>query len=224
MSAIGDSSRWQDQIVTAYDVVHNAVMDVWPACRHRIDSVAAVAKIPSARQRKKAARRRLEDPITRDLIRHLRTDPRLRVQFHIISQYELIDTDYAHDADPLGYVDVAILFSIDAYEVCLVIECKRLNVNGASLAAQYVSEGMLRFVKGQYAPDLPIGGMIGYVMDGRVPIASRAVVDQIVERAKVLLIDSGINFISAPDHFSTKHLRRPVGIELRHQLLSAVRE
>ena len=81
-----------------------------------------------ATQREKAARRRLEDPITRNLIRHARMVPHLRVRFY--------DTDLARDCDPLGYIDLAVLFSIDLDEVCLAIECKRLNVNGASLAAE----------------------------------------------------------------------------------------
>jgi hypothetical protein len=54
----------------------------------------------------------------------------LRGRFHIVSQYELITADLAKDPDPVGYVDMGILFSIGLEEICLFIECKRLNVKG----------------------------------------------------------------------------------------------
>ena len=149
--------------------------------------------------------------------------PALRGRFHIVSQYELIDGDLAQDPDPVGYVDVGILFSVGLDEVCLFIECKRLNVNGASLAAEYVSKGMMRFVTGQYAPDLPVAAMIGYVMDGQVPKASDSVIQQIRSRlAELSCVESAISVV-APDQFSTAHTRTHVDIELRHQLLSTLR-
>ena len=86
----------------------------------------------------------------------------------------------------MGYVDVGILFSVGLDEVCLLIECKRLNVNGASLAADYVCKGMMRFVTGKYGPDLPVAAMIGYVMDGQVPKASDSVIKQIRKQLAAL--------------------------------------
>ncbi len=223
MSAIGDSSRWRDHVVTAYDLVHAGVMSVWPSCRASIDAASVVAQTKDATRRKKSARRRLEDPITRNLVRHLRLVPALRGRFHIVSQYELIVGDLTQDPDPVGYIDVGILFSIGLDEVCLFIECKRLNVAGASLAANYVSKGMMRFVTGKYAPDLPLALMIGYVMDGQVPKASDSVIKQIRRNlVDLCCAESSISFV-APGHFSTRHTRTPVDIELRHQLLSALR-
>ena len=222
MSAIGDPSLWRDQVITAYDVVHAGVMAVWPSCRVSIDSVRVVAHTKDATRRKKSARRRLEDPITRNLVRHLRLVPTLRGRFHIVSQYELIAGDLNQDPDPVGYVDVGILFSVGLDEVCLFIECKRLNVNGASLAADYVSKGMMRFVTGKYGPDLPVAAMIGYVMDGQVPKASDSVIKQIRSHlAALCCAESSISFV-APGQFSTSHTRKPLDIELRHQLLSAL--
>ena len=123
--------------------------------------------------------------------------PTLRGRFHIVSQYELIAGDLTQDPDPVGYVDVGILFSVGLEEVCLFIECKRLNVNGASLATEYVSKGMMRFVTGQYAPDLPIGAMIGYVMDGQVPEALDSVIRQIRSHLPALrCAESSIIFVA----------------------------
>ena len=223
MSAIGDPSLWRNHVVTAYDVVHAGVMAVWPSCRASIDTVGAVAQTEDATRRKKSARRRLEDPITRNLVRHLRLAPALRGRFHIVSQYQLIAGDLMQDPDPIGYVDVGILFSVGQDEVCLFIECKRLNVNGASLAADYVSKGMMRFVTGKYAPNLPVAAMIGYKMDGQISKATDSVTKQIRSHlAGLCCAESSISFV-APGQFSTSHNRTPVEIELRHQFLSALR-
>ena len=222
MSAIGDSSVWRDQIVTSYDLVHAGVMSAWPSCKASIDSTDAVARTRNAGKRAKAARRRREDPITRNLVRHLRLMPTLRGRFHIVSQYELITADLAKDPDPVGYVDMGILFSIGLEEICLFIECKRLNVNGASLAADYVSKGMMRFVTGKYAPDLPLAAMIGYVMDGEVSKASDSVLAQIRKYLADLCSAESLISLAAPGEFITQHTRTSVDIELRHQLLSAV--
>jgi hypothetical protein len=148
--------------------------------------------------------------------------PTLRGRFHIVSQYELITADLAKDPDPVGYVDMGILFSIGLEEICLFIECKRLNVNDASLAADYVSKGMMRFVTGKYAPDLPLAAMIGYVMDGEVSKASDSVLAQIRKYLADLCSAESLISLTAPGEFITQHTRTSVDIELRHQLLSAV--
>jgi hypothetical protein len=69
--------------------------------------------------------------------------------------------------------------------VYFAFECKRLNViaNGTrrTLAAEYVAQGMMRFVAGQYASSVHNGGMIGYVLDGKGDEAITSV-DQSVQR------------------------------------------
>ncbi|MBL8228813.1 MAG: hypothetical protein JNL98_10065 [Bryobacterales bacterium] len=134
----------------------------------------------------------------------------------------MIAADLTQDPDPVGYVDVGILFSVGLDEVCLFIECKRLNVNGASLAAEYVAEGMMRFVMGKYAPDLPVAAMLGYVMDGQVPKASESVLKEIRCHLGALCCTDASISVGAPGQFSTRHNRTPVNIELRHHLLSAL--
>ncbi len=218
--SVGDSSRWQTHLVTAYEMVHSGVLRVWPECRAAIAPNQPIAM--ATKRGKIVARTRLEDPITRNLIRRLKLEPQLRGRFHIVSQFEIIDSVLDRDPDPLGYIDVAILFSVEDDEVCLALECKRLNVNGASLAGKYVNEGMMRFVAGQYVPTVPIGGMIGYVMDGRVEKASQSVIEQIrLKLAHLCCTETSILFLSEPDHFSTSHVRATINIELRHQLLAA---
>lgn len=80
----------------------------------------------------------------------------------------------------LGRIDLKFLPAISAREeVYLAFECKRLNViqsgTRRSLAPEYVTDGMMRFVTGQYAGTMRHSGMIGYVLDGRRDDAIRFV-------------------------------------------------
>lgn len=78
----------------------------------------------------------------------------------------------------LGRIDVKLRPGI--YEhVYFALECKRLNVmrggRRESLATEYVTQGMMRYVTSQYAAKLSQGGMIGYVMNGDVGTALTSV-------------------------------------------------
>jgi hypothetical protein len=107
----------------------------------------------------------------------------------------------------------------------LAIECKRLNVLNKkgerdSLAQEYARKGMMRFINSQYAPALPLGGMIGYVMDGDTTFAFDAVKAKIRADAGLLACDfSRSRDLAPPESFVTAHNRSPVPIELRHILL-----
>ncbi len=79
--------------------------------------------------------------------------------------------DNPQTGQELGRIDLKFLPAVSAREeVYFAFECKRLNVsaNGTrrTLAAEYVTQGMMRFVTGQYASSVHNGGMIGYVLDG----------------------------------------------------------
>ncbi|HUT93736.1 MAG TPA: hypothetical protein VMY37_30005 [Thermoguttaceae bacterium] len=77
-------------------------------------------------------------------------------------------------------------------DVYLAFECKRLNVKYESgfrsEASKYVHEGMSRFMEHKYARGLRQGGMIGYVMDGDVDAAVRAIEGQFRDHKKLLLL------------------------------------
>ncbi len=78
--------------------------------------------------------------------------------------------------------------------VFFVVECKRLRVTSPSgfqhLADRYVEEGVQRFVDGQYAGNLPCGGMLGYVMDNRLDDALANVRAEIGARRAKLKIET----------------------------------
>lgn len=74
--------------------------------------------------------------------------------------------------------------------VYFAVECKRLHVKTQSgfkhRAAEYVSQGLQRFVDGKYGEGLPCGGMLGYVMDNRIDDAFERVKGQIKARKRKL--------------------------------------
>jgi hypothetical protein len=106
-------------------------------------------------------------------------------------------------------------------------ECKRLNVihkgTRSSLATRYVTDGMMRFMTEQYAEGLPVGCILGYVLDGDLPFALTQVNTAIETHKLALFLIGGPlspKAIVGIKRFSTGH-QRPNGanIELRHVLL-----
>jgi hypothetical protein len=87
----------------------------------------------------------------------------------------------------------------------------------------YVKEGMMRFMTEQYAEALPIGCMLGYVMDGDLPFALAQVKAAIaVVKVPLSLMEGPATLAFAPDieQFSTGHQRaNKTNITLRHTLL-----
>ena len=224
MSIIGSSQRWYAALVDMYDIIYEAIARVWPECKRRVTRASSMGAAP----RRVMARQAHEDPITRSLIMHLRSDPIIRDSpIHIESQRELLPDDPQADPKPIGYLDICILFLTGLDKLYLAMECKRLNVMQAknytaTQARVYVEKGMMRFVCGQYAPTLPLGAMVGYVMDGNMETAYIAIRHQIEQHAQQLLYAPALfRDMKRPEHFSTMHQRPDVPIELRHLLLAA---
>ena len=126
-----------------------------------------------------------------------------------------------------GRIDMAVLLDPLA-EGYLAYECKRLNVIRAdgrrSLAREYVMDGVARFITGQYSENLPVGCMLGYVLDGDVAYADSSVRAEIVECHQDIELVVGPRdepAIGTATRFSSRH-RRGSGedeIEVRHALL-----
>ncbi|MEE8435927.1 MAG: hypothetical protein V3S64_14175, partial [bacterium] len=126
-----------------------------------------------------------------------------------------------------GMIDMAVVLDQDI-ERYIAYECKRLNVryNGKkdSLAGLYVAKGMMRFVKEKYYSDrLPVGCMLGYVMDGDIFFAAKQVRKAILDNKGILGLISGptnvapVQFIK---RFLTTHKRQSNEIVIRHALLA----
>jgi len=81
----------------------------------------------------------------------------------------------------------------------------------------------MRFLTEQYAEHLPVGCMLGYVLDGDVPFAQARIVGAIGSHVPLALTDgpTPLAAIDTIERFRTRHTR-PAGseIELRHALFS----
>jgi hypothetical protein len=111
-----------------------------------------------------------EDNITIALCRTLRQSRTARgLMFQIHTQ--LVELEPAIGED-LGRQDIVFVPLVPREDIYFCLESKRLNVvKDGKLriyASEYVTQGMLRFVTGQYSKAVRHGGMIGYVLDGNV--------------------------------------------------------
>lgn len=103
-----------------------------------------------------------------------------------------VSIDDPETGEEIGRIDLCLTCDHRS-EVYFAFECMRLNVidkNGrtSTLAKEYVMNGMTRFVGSnpQYAIGLKQGGMIGYVMNGKIDGAITAVNQQIKDHYKDL--------------------------------------
>ncbi len=133
----------------------------------------------------------LEVPITRRFKHELKQAKDYR-RLPVRIERELAEDDPS-TGEELGRIDLKFSPAESALEeVYFAFECKRLNAfeNGRrrTLAPEYVTEGMMRFVDGQYGGSVLQGGMIGYVLDGRCGDAIRLVAKNIEARRQALKI------------------------------------
>lgn len=206
---IGDVQSWVDSFVSFDDRFLERIAAAWPTC------MAILPEQPG------------EDDITINLVDHLAKDVVVRRLCHWV-EYQFEPFGLAADGSKYskGIIDIAVLFDWDR-ERYLAYECKRLNViNGesrSSLATVYVTQGMMRFLTEQYAEQLPVGCMLGYVLDGDVPFASSRIAAAIGSHVPLALAEgpTPLAAIETIERFRTKHTRQTGSqIELRHALFS----
>jgi hypothetical protein len=183
---LGDPQSWKRQFISLDERMLQRVLHVWSRC---------VARLPGQPE---------EDDITTNLIDLLLKDPVVRTLCHWIEyQFEPFGTDDQGAKYSKGIVD---------RETYLPYECKRLNTihqgRRSSLATPYVNDGLMRFVTEQYAEGLPVGCMLGYVMDGDLAFALQQIRAAIVTQATPLKSRGGItNGDATPsiERFRTDH-------------------
>ena len=116
----------------------------------------------------------------------------------------------------------------DDEDVYLACECKRLNVpykkGTRALVGEYVDEGLMRFVTGQYSSGLPLAMMLGYVMNAKTDVARRGVGRIIALRSSAIGLQSERNATivsSGTIRFHTTHACASGHvIEVAHTLLA----
>jgi hypothetical protein len=136
-------------------------------------------------------------------------------------------------AQELGRIDLRFSPAGSALEqVYFAFECKRMNTteNGTRRprASEYVKEGMMRFVTGQYAATMRHGGMIAYVLDGNCNHAIRLVGQNIAGNRAALRIQRGkleassLRQDNAMIRETTHDLGRSAPFRVHHLFLSAL--
>lgn len=172
MAIIGNADLWSnffpDHLIP--DIL-NMVLDVWNVFKDNCDET-------------------LEVPITKRFRSHLEQYKDLKMLPIRLDREAIVD-DISTEKE-IGRIDLRLTHGYRS-EVYFAFECKRLNVidkNGrtSTLAKEYVMNGMTRFVGSnpQYAIGLKQGGMIGYVMNGKIDGAITAVNEQIKDHYKDL--------------------------------------
>ena len=115
--------------------------------------------------------------------------------------------------------------------IFFTLECKRLRVRTQSgfkhLADEYAEKGLQRFVEdNHYSAGLPCGGMLGYVMDGRLDEACESVKSEIDKRKQDLKMKrkkpvSPSSVLPHHQHsMDTIHFRTDGEIIIHHLLVS----
>lgn len=207
---VGDPSVWVSQFTSIDDRLLARIVAVWPQC---------LTVLPPTPE---------EDVITFNLKSLLTKDAEARLIFYHL-EYQFEPEGFTTDglAFSKGKIDLAVLLDQSCTRY-LAYECKRLNVHFGgvrqSLATKYVKEGVRRFVTEQYAEGLPVGCMLGYVLDGDTDYAQGRVYTAIDANQT----DIGLTGPPAADiaiglveRFSTNHVRPGSGsvIHVRHSLL-----
>lgn len=212
MAIIGNADLWSNFFPNDLipDIL-NMVLDVWNVFKDNCDET-------------------LEVPITKRFRSHLEQYKDLKMLPIRIDREAIVD-DISTEKE-IGRIDLRLTHGYRS-EVYFAFECKRLNVvdknsRTSSLAKEYVMNGMTRFVgsEPQYAIGLKQGGMIGYVMNGKIDGAITAVNKQIKDHNKDLQMkpSKGLNPSSRfpnsltreslhhlPDHeFTIHHVFLPV--------------
>jgi hypothetical protein len=109
----------------------------------------------------------LEVPITthvKKAMRRLKKELGLS-NLEITGEFELLDLSN-DDPEVLGRIDIILSFlhQFGDEEAYLGVECKRVGNGESTLNQRYVTQGVNRFVTGQYAQGHHWGMMLGYVL------------------------------------------------------------
>lgn len=109
-----------------------------------------------------------EDDITIRLCKVLRQNRTAReLPFQIDPQMVELEPD---EGNQTGRMDITFRPLVPREDIYFCLEGKLLNImrkgRRRSLASEYVTQGMMRFISGKYSKEVFHGGMAGYVRDG----------------------------------------------------------
>jgi len=170
---------------------------------------------------KQPKRSEWEDSITYRLAGRLQNDPLLReLPYDIVPQYWLLGLN----GERLGRLDLRFKHRHSQRDY-FAFESKRLHVTfpNGDFSNEYPTyagdDGMMAFINGQYSKELPVGGMLGYVMDGKTDDAWSGLTKRIETRRMPLKLVQDSKFaksnISPANGMNGSHLG-----ETEHELVS----
>ncbi len=205
---IGDPAPWLRRYRTVDTRMVACVAAVSPGC---------VAKLPAQPD---------EDTITIQLVDALTGNPGARRLGVIVNQFPPFGRRPDGIAYSKGRIDMAVVLDRSSRRY-LAYECKRLNVvrdgRRRSLAREYVMQGLRRFITGQYAEGLPVGCMLGYVMDGDVRFARTKVIEALRRQSRdvgFVKVSRGAGVPPSVKGLVSEHIRCGGDeIEIRHTML-----
>ena len=143
----------------------------------------------------------LENSITNRLCARMQNAPnRETFPFHIQPQDVILEPG---TGDELGRTDIAFKPFVPSDRIYFCLECKRLNVlvlnapRPRPYFSEYVRNGMLRFISGQYAGAVRNGGMLAFVLTADLPAAITGVRGNIRAAQAELGMPSSADFTSS---------------------------
>ena len=157
-------------------------------------SIILISILQAGENLRKKTANDLEDWISRRLYwRLIRIYPFRDGPLDIRLQPEIVSVDSDENV-PAGKIDFVVSCGLGA-EIYFAIEAKGLRVRSPSGKMDagnddYVNDGMMRFVSGQYAPFMKAGAMLGYVYDRDINKARSGVAGYIKSREKELKLTS----------------------------------
>jgi hypothetical protein len=147
----------------------------------QLATVVDLLCLSATEARKSVTSGMLEVPITIQVRKAmLRVKKQLGLtNLQIGGEFELLNPNTS-DSDVLGRIDIILQFlhQFGDEEAYLAVECKRVAADDSSLNRKYVTQGVNRFVTGQYAQGHHWGMMLGYVL--KLPVSP--LVDEINSR------------------------------------------
>ncbi|HJY05947.1 MAG TPA: hypothetical protein VJ323_06495 [Bryobacteraceae bacterium] len=208
---VGDIASWQGHFKNLEERMAEAIEVAWPIC------------IAPLLARKGDMTH--EDHITNHLVEALIRSK--TVPGRIVPQYSLLTDTPTKGVTLSSCIDFVLTIGDDE-NVYLACECKRLNVpyktRTKSLVGEYVDDGLMRFITGQYSNGLPLAMMLGYVMDARPDRARRGLGRAFAVRSRTINLKSTTDdhvIPGRPLRFTTMHgCLSGDDISIAHTLLS----
>lgn len=158
-----------------------------------------------------------ENKLRDDLVKYI---PRKREGMVFTFDTESRNLDRDNVRIDITIITLEVLCQLeDDFEKRITIECKIIGVD------QYINRnGIISYVEGKYASQLPVAGMIGFVFDQTIDTVKKRINEKLRKHA-VIITEEFLNPVrllnNFPNSYKSKHrrMKKLSSIELYHLLL-----